>query len=197
VKDGPESQLLRALPVSAVEERRLIERALHDGVQQDLIGISVGLQLVSTLVATAPDEALTSLDEIRQEVKDALGRLRTLSSDIYPAILDARGLSDALRQAARASRAAASVQAAGLRRYPVEIEAAVFFLWRAVLDASEAGANARIHVFEEAETLRVGIEAGASIERALATDLVEAAEGTVRIRSGSGGCTIEAEFPRG
>lgn len=174
----------------------MIERALHDGVQQDLIGISVGLQLVRDLVANAPDEALTSLDEVQQEVRAALGRLRTLSTDIYPAILDARGLQDALRQLARSSGAAVSVEA-GLRRYPVEIEAAVFFLWRAVLDAQEADADAQIQVFEEAETLQVAIEAGASIDRVRATDLIEASGGTVSIRSGSDGCRIEAEFAPG
>jgi signal transduction histidine kinase len=196
VEDVSELQMLRSrLVASAVEERRRVERALHDGVQQDLIGISVRLQQVRNLVASASDEALATLEEAQQEVRDALDRVRALASDIYPAILDARGLSDALRQAVRASAAAASVEAADLGRYPAGIEAAVFFLWRGVLDDLGAGENAWIRVHEEAEALQVRIEAGAPIDPLRAGDLVEGAGGTLTVRSGSNGGAVEAAFP--
>jgi signal transduction histidine kinase len=196
VNDASELQMLRLrLVTSAVEERRRVERALHDGVQQDLIGISVLLQHVRNLVATAPDEALASLEEAQREVRGALDRVRALASDVYPAILEARGLPDALRQAVRASGAAASVEAGELGRYPAEIEAAVFFLWRDVLDDLGAGENARIRLREEAEALQVEIEAGTPIDPLRAGDLVESAGGTLTVRSGSDGCGVEAAFP--
>jgi Histidine kinase len=196
VKDRSEARTLRSGEVrSALEERRLIERALHDGVQQDLIGISVRLQLVRNLLATAPGEALAPLDEVQQEVRDALARVRALASDIYPAILDARGLPDALRQAVRTSAAAAAVEAVELTRYPAAVEAAVAFLWRAVLGELGAGAGARIRVWEENEVLLVRIEAGQVIDRVPVGDLVERAGGLLTIRSGDGACTIEASFP--
>ena len=195
MEDVSELQMLRSrLVTSAVEERRRVERALHDGVQQDLIGISVRLQLVRNLVATAPDEALASLEEAQQEVRGALDRVRALASDIYPAILEARGLPDALRQAVRASGAAASVEAAKLGRYPAEIEAAVFFLWRDVLDGIGAGADARIRVWEAGGALQVRIEAEAPIDPLQASDLVKGAGGTLAVQSGSGSCSIEAAF---
>jgi signal transduction histidine kinase len=196
VEDVSESQMCRSrLVMSAVEERRRVERALHDGVQQDLIAISVRLQLLRNLVATASDEALASLEEAQQEVRSALDRVRALATDMYPAILDARGLPDGLRQAVRASGAAASVEAAGLGRYPAGIEAAVFFLWRGVLDDLGAGERVRIRVCEEAETLQVRIEAGAPIDLLRAGDLVEGAGGTLTAQSGSRSGTIEAVFP--
>ena len=193
MEDASELQMLRSrLVTSAVEERRRLERALHDGVQQDLIGISVRLQLIRNLSGTASDEALASLEEAQQEVRAALDRVRALSSDIYPAILDSRGLLDALRQAVRASGAAASVEAAGLGRYPAGIEAAVFFVWRDVLNELGAGETARIRVSEEAGALQVGIEAGTPIDPLRAGDLVEGAGGTLMVRSES---SVEAEFP--
>ena len=189
-------QMLRSrLVMSAIEERRRLERALHDGVQQDLIGLSVRLQHVRNLVTTAPDEVLASLEDTQQEVRGALDRVRALASDMYPAILDARGLPDALRQAVRASGAAASVEAVELSRYPAGIEAAVFFLWREVLDGLRAGENARIQVSEEAEALQVRIEAGAPIDSLRAGDLVEGAGGMLTVRSGSDRCGVEAAFP--
>jgi signal transduction histidine kinase len=196
VEDASELQVLRSRLVTSVfEERRRVERALHDGVQQDLIGISVRLQLVRNLVATAPDEALSSLEEAQQEVRGALERVRALAADIHPAILEARGLPDALRQAVRASGAAASVETEELGRYPAGVEAAVFFLWRDVLADLETGQSARIRVCEEAETLQVTIGTAAAIDPLRASDLVEGAGGSLAVRSGPEGCGVEAAFP--
>jgi signal transduction histidine kinase len=196
VEKVSELQTVRSrLLTSVVEERRRIERALHDGVQQDLIEITTRLQLMRNLVPTAAEDALASMDEIQQQVRGALDRVRALASDIYPAILDARGLPDALRQAVRVSGAVASVDAAGLGRYPAGTEAAVYFLWRAALDRGET--RARIRVRETDETLQVRVETGVPIDPVLAGDLVEGAGGTLTVESGSGSSRIDAVFPLG
>jgi signal transduction histidine kinase len=195
VEDDSELQMLRARLVTAgLAERRRIERALHDGVQQDLIALSVELQVVRDLVATDPAAALAFLDRIQQDVRAALGRVQTLAGEIYPAILDARGLPDSLRQAARASGVRASVEVAELGRYPAEIETAVFFLWRAVLDASGPGAEVRIRVREEDEGLQVTIDAGGAVDLLSAEDVVAAAGGVLSVGLERAGCGIEARF---
>ena len=194
--DATELQAVRSRLVrSTLAERRRVERALHDGVQQDLIAISVGLQLVRNLVAAAPAEALASLDEVQREVRNALDQLRTLASEIYPAILDARGLPDALRQAAGASGAAAWVQAAELRRYPAEIEGAVFFLWRNVLDGLGSRGEAHISVWQDGAALQVEIAAAPTLDPAGARDLVEGAGGILTVAPRAGGAHIDATFP--
>lgn len=196
MEDASELQMLRSRLVRfALEQRRGIERALHDGVQQDLIGLSMRLQLVRNLMATDPENALSSLDQARGELRVALDRVRVLASDIYPAVLDVRGLPDALRQTARASGAVASVQTAGLGRYPGEVEAAVAFLWRAALEGLGSEADAGIRVWEEGEELRVIIEAGTVVDLVLLDDFVQSVGGTVKIRSGPNRCRIEAGFP--
>jgi signal transduction histidine kinase len=195
MEDVAALQAVRSRLVSSTfEERRRVERALHDGVEQDLIAISVRLQFVRKLVASAPAGALAELDEVQRDVRSALDQLKELASGIYPAILDARGLPDALRQAASASGTVARIQAAELGRYPAEIEAAVFFLWRTVLEGLGPGEEALISVRQEGEALQVEIAAGRTFDLAGACDLVEGAGGVVTAVSQPGGSRIDVTF---
>jgi signal transduction histidine kinase len=195
MEEVSELQMLRSrLVIAGLAERRRIERALHDGAQQDLIALSVELQLMRGLVSTDPTAALASLDRIQQEVRATLGRLQALGNEIYPGVLDVRGLADALRQVVRPSETAAFVDAGELGRYPAELEAAVFFLWRTVLDGIGPNAKARILVTEESQALQVAIEAAVAIDVAPASDLVAAAGGVLTVKTEPGGCRIDATF---
>jgi signal transduction histidine kinase len=122
---------------STFAERRRIERALHDGAAQDLVAVSVRLQLLRGVLEGGSDEALALLDEIRGEVADALDRLRALAGDVYPSILEARGLGDAIRVTLRASSLAARVDDSLTGRFPLELEAAAYFACRSILDRLE------------------------------------------------------------
>ena len=145
----------RRLVAETDGERRRIERALHDGVQQDLIAVSVRLQLARQLADTDLPSAVALLDEIGRDVRDALQRVQALASEIYPPLLDARGLPDALRGAASAAHVTATVEADGVGRFPAEVEAAVFFCCRAALDAAADGARLAIVLRDEERTLRL------------------------------------------
>lgn len=85
--------------VAADAERRRIERDLHEGVQQQLVALSVNLQLADGLMNTDPAAARILLGEIRREVKEALDDTRQLALRIYPP-LEAVGLATTLRSAA-------------------------------------------------------------------------------------------------
>ena len=100
-------------------ERRRIEEALHDGVQQDLAATVVALELARELFDSDPAAARSVLDELAAQVEGALARVRELAGTVYPSILPARGLTDALRSL--------DVETANLERYPLEIEEAVYF----------------------------------------------------------------------
>jgi signal transduction histidine kinase len=196
VENASELQELRSrLVTSALDQRREIERALHDGAQQDLIGISVQLQLVRDLVATDPAQAAEMLEEVQREARGALDRLRALTAEIYPPSLESLGLSAALRQAAGRSTAAARVEAEGLRRYDAKIEAAVFFLWQSVLDGSEPNSEAVIVVQEADRTLQIEISAQGPVEAARARDLVEGGAGGVVTVADAPAGGISAEIP--
>lgn len=149
---------------AADTERRRIERALHDGVQQDLIAIAVRLQLARRLADSDLPAALTLLDEMGSDVRDALDRVRTLADGIYPSLLEAQGLPDALRSAASAVGVKTRVDADGVGRHPAETEAAAYFCCRAILEDLaanvEADARVTIRLRTEADALRIEIAAG-------------------------------------
>jgi signal transduction histidine kinase len=106
------------------DDRRRIERALHDGVQQDLIAICVKLQLVRAQLGSAPSAALDELDGIHREARAALDGVRDLADGVYPSLLDALGLAETLRAAGF------RVEADGIGRYAPDVEAAVYFFCR-------------------------------------------------------------------
>ena len=89
--------------VAADAERRRIERDLHEVVQQQLVALSVNLQLTDGLMNTDPAAARTLLGEIRRDVKQALDDTTKLALRIYPP-LDAVSLATTLRSASHQRR---------------------------------------------------------------------------------------------
>ena len=109
------------------EERRKIERNLHDGAQQQLVALTVQLKLARGLVERDPAKAGTMLDTIQGSATGALEDLRDLARGIYPPLLADRGLSAALEAQARKAAVPTTVEADAVGRYPQEVEAAVYF----------------------------------------------------------------------
>lgn len=194
---------LRAAWAAADAERRTFERALHDGVQQDLIAVVVRLQLARLLADSDLPGALALLDELRGDVRVALDRVRAIADEIYPSLLEARGLPDALRSAASAAGVVVHVDAPALGRYSGEIEAAVYFCCRAALEEvavrAGAGARATIRLCEDAGALRFELAAASGVDEsafAFVRTRVEALGGVLSIGSEPGhGTTIAATVP--
>jgi signal transduction histidine kinase len=109
------------------EERRRIERNIHDGAQQQLVALAVKLKLADTLVGKDEDRAHTMLADLQVETNNALEDLRDLARGIYPPLLADKGLAAALESQGRKSVVSVSVEADGIGRYPQEAEAAVYF----------------------------------------------------------------------
>ena len=103
------------------EERRAFERALHDGVQQQLLALAVNLQLARELCERDPSAACDALEALRLDVHTALDDVRRLGNAIYPAVLADHGVTEALREAGL------RVEAPDVGRYPTEVEAATYF----------------------------------------------------------------------
>ena len=111
----------------ADEERRRIERDLHDGAQQRLVALRIKLELASELSAEHHPPDAEQLHQLSMDVDDALDDVRSLAAGVYPALLVDCGLDEALRSIARRSPVPVRVAAQGVRRYPQQIEAAVYF----------------------------------------------------------------------
>jgi signal transduction histidine kinase len=127
--DAAEMDELRAslarVVAGADEERRRIERDLHDGAQQHLVAIAVNAQLARTLAESDVEAALAVLDEIGRDARAALEAVRELAAVIFPPLLVDRGLAEALRAAASARGGRAEV--GPLARHPAAFEAAAYF----------------------------------------------------------------------
>jgi signal transduction histidine kinase len=109
------------------EERRRIERNIHDGAQQQLVALAIKLTLTESLIGTDPDGERELLAELRHDAMGAVEDLRDLARGIYPPLLASAGLAAALTAQARKAPVPTSVTADGVGRYPQDLEAAVYF----------------------------------------------------------------------
>jgi signal transduction histidine kinase len=191
------------------EERRRIERNLHDGAQQQLVALSVKLGLLQQLADRDASGARTLAGQLQGEAGDALENLRDLARGIYPPLLADQGLAAALAAQAAKSPVPAAVGADGVGRYPRDVEAAVYF------SALEALQN--VSKYASASTVRVDltqedgelsfrvIDDGVGFDPATTgygtglqgmADRLEAIGGRLEVRSGRGeGTTVTGRVP--
>jgi signal transduction histidine kinase len=137
----------RARLVESVQrERRRIERDLHDGVQQEVLGLRIKLELATEILEADPEEGERLIAAVGRQMDTVLDGVRSLARGIYPAVLHDRGLPEAIRSAARASSMPATVRASHVGRYPEQIEVAVYFSCLEALQnsAKHAGSNAAV-----------------------------------------------------
>jgi signal transduction histidine kinase len=109
------------------EERRRLERNIHDGAQQQLVALAVKARLARQLTDRDPVKAAEMLGQIEAETQTALEDLRDLARGIYPPLLADRGLVAALEAQSRKSHIAVEVDADDLGRYPADVEATIYF----------------------------------------------------------------------
>jgi signal transduction histidine kinase len=190
------------------EERRRLERNLHDGAQQRLVALGMQLRLLGPRIRTDPDAAEALVATAAAELATSVDELRELAHGIHPAVLN-HGLTVALESLAARSTVATAVSVDLVKRLPEVVEVAAYFV------ASEALANVAKHAQASAVQITVsrgakgalvevaddGIggadDAGGSGLRGLA-DRVEALGGQLRVTSPLGtGTTISAVIPCG
>jgi signal transduction histidine kinase len=136
------------------EERRRLERNLHDGAQQHLVAIKVKLGLAEMLMGRDREKALVTLGQLKADADEALDTLRDLARGIYPPLLADRGLAPALESQARKATVPVTVDADGVGRYSQEVEAAVYF---SVLEALQ---NVQKYAHASCVTVRMRAAAG-------------------------------------
>ena len=113
--------------VAALEERRRLERNLHDGAQQRLVSMALKLRLARGRLGD-PEEADRLLADAARELDSALEELRELARGIHPAVLSDRGLGAALKALAGRSPVPVEVEAAPEERLPEAVELAAYFV---------------------------------------------------------------------
>jgi signal transduction histidine kinase len=186
------------------QERRRLERDLHDGAQQRLLGLGMALQLLHPHVIDEQGDAL--LEETEEELQQALAELRELARGIHPAVLTEHGLDEAIRTLARRASIPVDVHACR-ERLPGHVETAAYFV------VAESLAN--IAKYAQASKARIGVERADGLVRiavdddgiggarahegsglAGLADRLGALDGTLAVTSPAGGGThIRAEIP--
>jgi signal transduction histidine kinase len=139
---------------AADEERRRIERDLHDGAQQRMVAVAVTLGLAEARIDSDPAEAARLIAQARVEAQLAVKELRELARGIHPALLSDRGLGPALE--ALASRAPVPVEVSGVPDTQLEkpVEAAAYYV------TAEALTNVAKYAHATSASVRLSLEHG-------------------------------------
>jgi signal transduction histidine kinase len=173
-------------------ERRRLERDLHDGAQQRLVGLSLELRLARA--RTADPELEARIDEADAELRTALAEVRQVARGIFPAVLADEGLAAAIESLAEESLTPVVIETLTEERFPAPVEAAAYAL---VSDAVRSSRSPLLSVGATRAGAALVVEiGGAEGLTKPAEDRVVAVEGAVRIvRGPDGAFTIRAEIP--
>jgi signal transduction histidine kinase len=195
--------------VAGDEQRRRLERNLHDGVQQRLAEIRIELGTVSDVLAE--DSPLRSrLDRVGGHVEDALEEVREVSHGLYPPVLSDWGIVAALERTRVPGDVALELRASGIDRYPAELESAVYYCClEAIQNATKhggPGVRISIELREDADGLSFEVrDDGPGFDASTASggmglqnmhDRLGALDGRLSItRAGSDGTIVSAVIP--
>jgi len=183
---------LKRLVMAADADRRMVERELHDGLQQQLVALAVNLQLAGQAAGSDPAAAMTLLEEMGRDVQHALDETSLLAQRIYPATLEADGIGMLLRSAAVGAGIHASIDVAAPSTQPREVLMTLYLCWLTVLARGSAEARAKIKVRENENVLvfeAVGKAACSDAYLDYLRDRVDALGGRLAITSRAGGGT--------
>jgi signal transduction histidine kinase len=192
-------------------ELRRIERDLHDGIQAQLVAVSVRLGLAARALSAEPDNPAAALvKDARTGIEDSLGNLRGIIRGIYPPILADRGLAGAVHALAGGQRIPVTVRVPDdLPRPPAAIEAAAYFVIAESLTnvtKHSTAEHAEVILDGDGQNLRVTVrdngQGGADADGGSGLSgirrRVAALDGTARIDSPVNvGTTIEVLLPCG
>jgi signal transduction histidine kinase len=192
---------------AADEERRRIERDLHDGAQQRLVAVTLTLRLAESRIADDPAAATKLVGQAREEAQLAINELRELARGIHPALLHDRGLGAALE--ALATRAPVPVQVSGVPddRLCEPVEAAAYFVTAEALTnvakyACATEASVHLSVVDDCLRLQVRDDGVGGADPSTGSglrglkDRVDALDGRLELDSPpGGGTTVTVEIP--
>ena len=153
----------RARVVAASDAtRRRIERDLHDGIQQRLVTLMLGLNGAIESTPTELPELAAQLEQMERGLKEMIEEVREISRGLHPAILSEAGLGPALKSLARRSPVPVELDMRLEGRLPPTIEVASYYL------VSEALTNTAKHA--HATVAKVAVEKRAGVLRIQVSD---------------------------
>ncbi len=142
---GQRQQILDAVS----EERRRIERNLHDGVQQQLVALGIDIGRASSRLDSDPDGARQLLDDARAKVRGSIGELRMIGRGLHPAVLEDRGLDAALSAVVANAPIPIAVDVTSTAQLPEDIASTAYYI------ANESVANVLKHAQARVASIRL------------------------------------------
>ncbi|GHH61226.1 sensor histidine kinase [Lentzea cavernae] len=169
-------QSSRARGVEAAEaERRRIERDLHDGAQQRLVAVAMGLGRAKSKMDSDPQGAAELIAEAHADAKLAIKELRDLARGIYPSVLGDRGLDAALSALAARVPIEVDLQVNVEPRPPTAVESAAYFT------VGEALTNITKHSNGTKATVRVN-----RVDTGVLVEVTDNGQGGAEVKPGGG-----------
>jgi signal transduction histidine kinase len=180
---------------------RRIERDIHDGPQQRLVGLGMELSRVKRQLATNPEAAQETLEAAIAQTRETIDELRSLSRGIAPPILTDRGLAAAMAALAARSLVPVELETNLNGRYRAAVESTVYFVTAECLTniakhSHATKATVSVEDWGDRLVLSVGDNGigGAHVSKGHGlsglTDRVKAVEGQWTIDSPDGGPTV-------
>ena len=174
---------------SGDEERRRLERDIHDGAQQQIL--SLGMQIETALIDLKPDDASRATLEVGlARVREALGDLREIAHGLRPFPLEVAGLDAALHALARRSDMPVLVGRVPRRRLGCEAESAVLALVQSAVTCADGPIDVDVTAHDSTIELAISGVAPALVD-GLFADRVAAVDGSLRYESN----TVTAVIP--
>jgi signal transduction histidine kinase len=179
----------RRLALANGAERRGLERELHEGVQQQLVGLATAVELAAGSIDVDPDDAKRQLAEIAHGTQEALERTRELAHRIYPPLLEAGGLVAAIRSAAAYANVPIRIDVEAEAAPPQEVAGVVYFCCLDVIERLAAGTPTAVTVRTEEDALafELVVDGAIDVDALRLRDRVEALGGALGVVSASGG----------
>jgi signal transduction histidine kinase len=198
----------RARIIAAADEtRRKIERDLHDGAQQRLVSLALGVRAARATVPPEQDQLRSELSQVADGLLSLLEEVREMARGLHPAILSEGGLAPALRMLARRSPVAVELDLSIDRRLPQQAEVTAYYVVSELLaNVAKHARASRVQLLAKAtaDELALSIHddgvGGADAVRGSGlvgvVDRVSANTGTITVRSPIGrGTRVDVVLP--
>jgi signal transduction histidine kinase len=172
-------------------ERKRLERDLHDGAQQRLVGLSLSLRLARTRLGSSD-----ALDEADAELREAIADLRELAHGIFPVALADEGLAAALEALAEDARVAVRLMDVPEDRYAPGVESAAYAVAAEVARSATSAVEVRAEQLNGKLVVDVRTRSPDGVDVVALEDRVGALDGRLLVsRDGGDETTIRAELP--
>ena len=177
---------------AADEERRRLERDLHDGAQQRIVALSLALQVLHSELGPEPDAELEARVATAQAtLRKGLAELRKLAHGIYPAVLSDEGLAAALEVFVEQEDVPIRLDALAEGRFPSAVENAAYFT---IVEAIAGAKKASLSIERKADSLVIRVRRSTPDGPADRTEIADRI-GALNGRFTASDCEIRAEIP--